>query len=86
MIYYVHPFIVSIALSFFWNRFKGALTGSFIAKGLEFGLSYTAIAILPMMLLIYSAFSVSALLVLTWFIYGLMQGIVTGFVFEKMNP
>lgn len=86
MLYYIHPFIISFALSWFWNRFKGTLTGSFLTRGIEFGLIYVLIATLPNMWLIYSAISVSLSMVATWFVFGLLQGIIAGLVFEKMNP
>ena len=86
MLYYIHPFVISLALSWFWARFKGVLTGSFLNRGIEFGLIYTLVATIPAMLLIYSAMSVSLAIVTTWFLLALVQGIVAGFVFEKMNP
>ncbi len=84
--YYIHPFIISMALSWFWNRFKGSLTGSFITRGIEFGVIYTLVATLPMMVLIYSAMNVSLEIIATWFVLALIQGTVAGLVFEKMNP
>lgn len=86
MIYYAHPFVIGMALSWFWNRFKGALTGSFLMRGIEFGLVYALIAIFPVMWLIYSAISVSLPMVATWFLFGLLQGVIAGLVFEKLNP
>lgn len=86
MIYYIHPFIIALALSWFWNRFKGILTGSFFTRGIEFGLIYVLIATFPSMWLIYSAISVSLSMVATWFVFGLLQGIISGLVFEKINP
>ncbi|TAN14936.1 MAG: hypothetical protein EPN37_11125 [Chitinophagaceae bacterium] len=86
MIYYIHPFIIALALSWFWNRFKGILTGSFFTRGIEFGLIYVLIATFPSMWLIYSAISVSLPMVATWFVFGLLQGIISGLVFEKINP
>jgi hypothetical protein len=86
MIYYAHPFVVALALSWFWDRFKGVLTGGFLTKGMEFGLVYALIAILPVMWLIYSAMSVSLAMVATWCVFGLFQGLFAGLVFEKLNP
>jgi hypothetical protein len=86
MIYYAHPFVIGLALSWFWNRFKGVLTGSFLMRGIEFGLVYALIAIFPVMWLIYSAIDVSLAMVATWLAFGLLQGVVAGLVFEKMNP
>jgi len=38
-----------------------------------------------MMWLIYSAINVSLLLVVSWLLFGLIQGIVAGLLLEKMN-
>ena len=86
MIFYLHPFIISMALSWFWNRFKTVLTGSFLTRGIEFGLIYLLIAIMPMLWLIYSAMNVSLGIVSTWMLLALAQGVVAGLIFEKMNP
>ncbi len=86
VIYYIHPFVISLALSWFWFRFKGVLTGSFLTRGIEFGLIYVLIATVPMLWLIYSAMNVSLPMVATWFVLALVQGIISGLVFEKMNP
>jgi hypothetical protein len=85
-LYYLHPFIISIALAWFWARFKGILTGSFLTRGIEFGLIYSLVAVFPMMWLIYSAMNVSLAMVGTWFGLSMAQGLITGLVFEKMNP
>ena len=85
MIYYAHPFVVALALSWFWDRFKGVLTGGFLTKGIAFGLAYALIAIFPVMWLIYSAIDVSLLLVGSWLLFGLLQGIVAGLVCQKIN-
>ncbi|HUZ57909.1 MAG TPA: hypothetical protein VMU83_03940 [Hanamia sp.] len=86
MIYYIHPFIIAMALSWFWNRVKGILTGSFLTRGIEFGIIYVLVATFPTMWLIYSAITVSMEMTFTWFLFGLLQGIIAGLVFERMNP
>ncbi|MEP7127267.1 MAG: hypothetical protein ABI729_00305 [Chitinophagales bacterium] len=86
ILYYIHPFLLGLALAWFWERFKGVLTGSFTMRGIEFGIIYSLIATLPAMLLIYSAMNVTFDLVLTWFLYGFIQSIIAGLVCEKLNP
>ncbi len=86
LLFYIHPFVVGMALSWFWARFKGILTGSFLTRGIEFGLIYLIIASFPMMLLIYSAMNISLDMVLTWLVLSMVQGVVAGLVFEKINP
>ena len=86
LVYYLHPFVISLALSLFWQRFKTVLSGSFLTRGTEFGLIYVGIATVPMLWLIYSAMSVSLAVVTTWFILALLQGLIAGLIFEKINP
>ena len=86
LFYYLHPFIIGLALAWFWSRFKGVLTGSFITRGVEFGLIYIIVATFPMMWLIYSSMSVSLAIVSTWIVLAFLQAIVAGLIFEKMNP
>jgi hypothetical protein len=86
MIYYAHPFVIGLALAWFWDRFKVVLKGSFLTRGIEFGLAYALVAIFPVMWLTYSALSVSLAMVGTWLAFGLLQGVVAGLVFGKTNP
>jgi len=86
MVFYLHPFVIGMALSWFWSFTKGSLTGAFLVRGLKFGVMYALIATFPMMWLIYSSLSVSLGLVATWLALGLLQGIVAGLVFEFTNP
>jgi hypothetical protein len=86
ILYYLHPFVISFALAWFWGRFKGTLTGSFFTRGIEFGLIYVRIATIPMLWLIYSSMHVSLPMVGTWLILALAQGLISGLIFEKMDP
>ena len=86
VLFYMHAFIISFALSWFWDRFKGILKGTFLTRGIEFGLIYVGIATVPMLWLIYSAMNVSLPMVATWLLLALLQGTIAGLVFEKMNP
>ena len=86
LIYYAHPFVIALALAWFWDRFKGTLKGSYLTRGIEFGLIYALVAIFPVLWLTYSALAVSLAMVGTWLVFGLLQGVVAGLLFEKFNP
>lgn len=86
MLFYLHPFIISFALSWFWDRFKSLFKGTFILRGIEFGLVYSIIALLPVMWISFSALDITVIMVSSWFLYGLVQAIVAGMVFTKVNP
>ena len=78
MIYCIHPFIISLHFPGSGAALKECLTGSFLTRGIEFGLIYALVATFPMMWLIYSAMNVSLEMVATWFVLGLLQGIIAG--------
>lgn len=86
VLYYLHPIILSFMLAWFWDRFKGEFRGSAIVRGVEMGIVYGLIAIVPSMLLNYSAFNVSFTLILTWLAYGVTQGIIAGIIFGLIDP
>lgn len=86
ILFYLHAFIISLALSWFWDRFKVLFKGSFIMRGVEFGLVYSIIALLPVMWISFSSLDITLVMVLSWFLYGLAQAIIAGLVFAKVNP
>lgn len=85
-LYFLHPFVISFALAWFWERFKSLFHGSFFVRGLEMGIVYALVATLPAMWIVFSAMSVSATLVVSWLVYGLLQAVVAGLIYAKMNP
>ena len=86
MLYFIHPFIIAMALSWFWSKIKGILKGSFLTRGIEFGIIYALVATFPAMWLVFSSITVSLQMVATWFVLGLIQAIIAGLVCEMMNP
>lgn len=86
LLFYLHAFIFSFALSWFWDRFKGLFKGVFILRGIEFGFVYSVIALVPVMWISFSALDITVIMVLSWFVYGLLQAVVAGIVFAKVNP
>jgi hypothetical protein len=86
LLFYLHPFIISFALSWFWDRFKGLFRGTFVLRGIEFGFVYAMVALLPVMWITFSSLDITIATVLSWFLYGLMQAIFAGLIFAKINP
>ena len=77
-LYYVHPVIISIALKWFWERYKW--------RAFEVALVYGIVAMVPVLWLTFSAIDVSVQMILTWLLYGFIQAFCAGIVFAKMNP
>jgi hypothetical protein len=86
LLFFAHPFVLSLPLAWFWDRFKPQLSGPWLVRGLQFGLVYALIATLPSMWITFSAIDVPLTMVFTWFAYGLMQALVCGIIMARMNP
>lgn len=85
-LFFIHPFVLGLALAWFWERFKGQFAGGQLIRGIELGFVYTIVATLPAMWITFSAINISLTMVLTWLLYGFIQATVAGLVFAKMNP
>ena len=85
-LYFAHPFIVALALKYFWQRFRHMFKGKPLMRGAEVGLVYGLIAILPAMWITFSGLSVGLSVVVSWIIYGTLQGIIAGMIYAKVNP
>jgi hypothetical protein len=86
LLFYMHPFVISFALSWFWDRFKGLFQGDLILRGLEFGSVYALVALLPVMWITFSAMDVTPYMVLSWLAYGFVQAVIAGILFAMSNP
>ncbi len=86
LFFYFHPFVLSLALAIFWERFKSMFSGNIWIRGLEFGAIYAGVALIPVMWITYSAVDVSLSMVFSWLLYGLFQSILAGIIFARFNP
>src|SRR3954468_23115439 len=81
-LFYLHAFIISFALSWFWDRFKGLFRGNFLIRGVEFGFVYAIVALLPVMWITFSVLDITVPMVVSWFLYGFVQALNAGSVFS----
>lgn len=86
ILFYMHAFIISMALSWFWAKFKNDFRGPLILKALHFGLVYVLIAILPIMWITFSAMDITVPMVSSWLFYGFIQAVVAGMILAILNP
>jgi hypothetical protein len=86
ILFYSHAFVLSLALAWFWDRFKNLFKGNFFMRGLEFGLVYGVVALLPVMWITFSSLDITLIMVISWLFYGLCQAVVAGIIFARLNP
>lgn len=80
-LFYIHPFVLSAALLWFWHHLKDQLSEGRVSKAVEFGARYGVVAMFPVLLLTFSAIDISFLMVMTWLFYGIVQAMVAGLVY-----
>lgn len=83
--FYMHPFILGISLSIFWSRFYKFFRGNIILTGLEFGVTYGFVALLPILWITYAAMDVEFQMVASWMVYGVFQSSIAGMIFYLLN-
>jgi hypothetical protein len=83
LLMFVQPFLVGIILAWIWQKTKGLFTGTELWKsGLCFGFIYWVTTI-PGMVISYSTFQISLLMVANWTASNLLAGLCAGILFSK---
>ncbi len=84
-LFYFHPFVLSIALFWFWERSKAQFEGSALTRAAKVSFMYGVVALLPVLWLTFSAVNISALMVISWVGYGIVQAFVACLIFAKRS-
>ena len=84
-LFFLYPLVLGIVLAWVWDKSKSLFKCKYFKRALAFGAVYFLVATIPGMLITYSSFQVSLLIVGTWTLNGLLNGIIAGLVFGKLN-
>lgn len=85
-IYFLYPFILGLVLAWLWNKIKSVFKEeNLIKKGIFFGLTYWIISSIPGMIITYSSFLITLIMVLSWTFSSLVQVLVAGIIVALMN-
>jgi hypothetical protein len=86
-LYFLYPFVLGFVLTLAWDKTKTLFTNRiFIMRGIKFALFYCLVAAIPGMLISYSSFQVSGLMILSWTLNGLLEALVAGISLAKLRP
>jgi len=84
-LYFAYPFVLGLALAFIWDKVKELVSGGPLKRAVHLALGYFFISTVPGMLITYSSFPVSLLMVLSWTVSSFLQALAAGLVLAKMN-
>jgi hypothetical protein len=85
MLFFLYPFILGIILAFIWDKSKTLFKGTLWKRGCNFGLAIFLIATIPGMFITYTSMPYSLMTVISWTVGGLLNALVAGWIFAKMN-
>lgn len=86
LLYFVHPFALGFILAWVWDKTKIVWSNEQTWRNsLNFALCYWLISVAGM-LITYGTFQLSIAIVVSWTTSTLIQAVLAGFVFSKMNP
>lgn len=84
--YFFHPLALGLALAWIWIKIRGSFDGtSAFNIGAKFGLFYWFLSISGM-IITYSTFQISALMVLSWTVGTFFEAIAAGWLLARLNP
>jgi hypothetical protein len=86
ILFYMHAFVISFALAWVWHMFKRLFKGHALLRGLQLGLVYALVALLPVMWITFSSLDITVVMVASWFAYGLVQSVIAGMICAKIDP
>ena len=85
-LYFVYPFVLGLILAWVWDKTKGLFKEKIFWKNaVNFAFGYWLVASVPGMLITYSSFPLSLIIVLSWTVGGLVQAVCAALVYSKMN-
>jgi hypothetical protein len=85
MAFFLHPFILGLALAYAYEIFSGAIKAKgAVNKGLRFGFIVWVISSIPGMYASYTSFYISLPMILSWTLNGLVQLLLGGIVIAKI--
>lgn len=83
-IMFIQPLLVGVILAWIWDLTKGIIKGNaLMEKGLTFGFIYWIITI-PGMIISYSSFPISLVMVVSWSTSLFVQSLLAGVLFSRM--
>jgi hypothetical protein len=83
---FIHPLLNGLFLSWLWDKTKGSFKGKDpLKRGMNFGLIIWIVFNIPGMLITISSFPLSELMVASWAVSVLIQYVLAGIVFSKMD-
>lgn len=85
MIYFAHPFILGLALTYLWGISGKNLTGGATTKAFRFAKLVFLVATIPGMFITYTSFRISLLMVSSWTLVGFLEAFAAGWVFAKIK-
>lgn len=85
LLFFLHPFILGLILSWVWNLTSIIMKGDELTKVINFALAFFIVTQIPGMFITFTSMNVSLLMISSWMLSNLAQVFAGSFVISKMN-
>jgi hypothetical protein len=85
MLFFLYPILLGFGLAWIWDKTKQLFNKKGCQNGLIFGLIYFTVSGIPGFLINYSSFNLPFIMILSWTILSLINGLVAGIILAKLN-
>ena len=81
-IYFIYPLVLGYILAWLWDWGQSKIRGNKFVKVFRFTLGYWIIAIVPGMLMTFSTFKLSGMMIMSWTVGAFMQVLFASIAFS----
>jgi hypothetical protein len=85
MLFFLYPIVLGFGLAWIWDKTKQLFSKGVCWNGFSFGLIYFCVSGIPAFLINFSSFNLPFVMILSWTIMGLVNGLVAGWILAKLN-
>ncbi|MFH1315837.1 MAG: hypothetical protein ABIH67_05600 [Candidatus Uhrbacteria bacterium] len=84
-LFLAYYFVLGIILAWVWSKIKQMFKGACCQRAFYFGLSVWLVLAIPGMWMSYSSFQLSLGIIVSWLVMNLVNCVVAGAIFAKLN-
>ena len=84
-LFFAYYFVLGIIFAWVWSKTKQLFKGKCCHRALHFGLAMWLVLSIPGMWMSYASFQLSLGIILSWLVMNLINYVIVGLLFAKLN-
>jgi len=84
-LFFAYYFVAGLVLAWAWSKTKKLFKGKCCQRGMHFGIAMWIVMAIPGMWMSYASFQLSLAIIVSWLVMNLINYMIAGAIFAKMN-